>query len=787
MTARSMIGRFVALATLALALADMKAQLPPGGSLRAERTLAGVVVNERSEAVVSATVTVKWPTGRRSTVTDAQGAFSLRVPHIPIRLTVTGKYIAANETTVADDAPAQNLELKIRYEIPATAETLVITASVVDPAIDRRNDTVYKNTLFLRDDQLFETLGSGINAGQHEGGGKSIEVRRFGFNLDHGGANGGLKVLVDDVPQNQATQGHGQGYLGSLKELTPELVDDVDIINGPFSAEYGDFSALGVIHIRTKESLDDQVTLRAQGGSFGGHRTFAAWSPRLKDTDSFISWEHAYTDGPFLNPLHYVRDNFTANYTRTIDKTQSLGFKFNGGRNDFDSSGQIPLDLVYAGALDRFGYMDPSDGGNVRSGTGALYYRKTLGANDTLRADGYLGRSLFDLFSDFTFYLNDPVNRDGIQQHDSRLQDGGSAQYVHVNRLWGHPGLFTTGANLAESWINVGLFHSKDRRIIPPVPGAPWTESNVHILNPAIYVQQGIDLPHLHVDAGLRWDEFRFNVTDLLVRTSSGTSFAGSAEPKVNLAYTPVLGFPVALHFNFGRAATSQDARGIALAPTAPKAAATNFYMIGTSHQLKRFSLSTDIFLIDRQHENVYDPDNGTMLYQGPSRSYGWEAKASWQIAGHLSWNAGLTQVMNAFYLGTLPREYVDSAPHSVGNSSLTLSGWRGLYSSLRYRHVSRYVLVNLDDTSVPPAPPYTNSAQTHASGLDVLDFAVTRKLVRGLEWNLSVDNLNNKSYYETQNFFDSRVNPTAPIEAGVHGTPGYPVGFTTGLTWRIE
>ena len=442
---------------------------------------------------------------------------------------------------------------------------------------------------------------------------------------------------------------------------------------------------------------------------------------------------------------------------------------------------------MYSGTLDRFGYMDPGDGGKVRSGTVAAYYRKTLGPNDTLRVDGNLGRSLFDLFSDFTFYLNDPVNGDGIQQHDSRLQDGGSAQYVHANKLFGHPGLFMSGANLAESWINVDLFHSRDRQIIPPVPGDPWTESNVHILNPATYVQQGIDFSHLHADAGLRWDEFRFNVTNFLVPANSGTSFAGSPEPKVNLVYTPVLGFPVALHFNYGRAVTSQDARGIALAPTAPKAAATSFYMFGTSHQLKQFSLSTDMFLIDRQHENVYDPDNGTMQYQGPSRSYGWEAKASWQIATHLSWNAGLTQVTNAFFLGTFPREYVDSAPHSVGNSSVTLSGWRGLDSSLRYRHVSRYLLVNPDDTSVAPAPPYTNSTQTHATGLDVLDFAATKKLVRGLEWNLSIDNLNNKSYYETQNFFDSRVTPTAPVQARVHGTPGYPIGFTTGLTWRFE
>jgi hypothetical protein len=494
-----------------------------------------------------------------------------------------------------------------------------------------------------------------------------------------------------------------------------------------------------------------------------------------------------------------VRDNFTGNYTDKIDNSHSLGFKFNGGRNDFNSSGQIPLDLVYAGVLDRFGYMDPSDGGKVRIGTGGVYYKKNLSANDTLRVDGYLTRSLFDLFSDFTFFLNDPVNGDGIQQHDSRLQEGASAQYLHASSFLGFPALFTAGTNFGDNWINVDLFHVKNRKIIAPVPavsgspfpGMPWTEANVHITNPAMYVQEGFDFKHLHADGGLRFDEFRFDLTDRLVAANSGLSYAGSPEPKVNMVYRPLDRLPMAIHFNFGRAVTSQDARGIALDPTAPKAATTNFYMIGTSHEIKRLSASTDMFLIDRQHEDVYDPDNGTVQYQGPSRSYGWEAKASLQLMNHLSWNAELTQVSNAFFLGTTPREYVDSAPHTVGNSSLTLSGWRGLYSSLRYRHISRYLVVNPDygpDTaSLPPAPPYTNAYETHASGLDVLDFAATKKLFQGLEWNVSVDNLNNKHYYETQNFFYSRVTPTAPIEARVHGTPGYPIGFTTGLTWRFE
>ena len=758
-----------------------------GAQENVERLVGGVVLNERSEAVVGATVSVQAANGSRTATTNGQGAFSFRVPPGPVTLTVTGKQIVPLQQVVAADAPVQSLTLRIHYAIPAVRESVVITATAADPAIDRRNDTIYKNTLFLRDDQLFETLDSGINAGQHEGGGKSLEFRRFGFNLDHGGLNGGLKVLVDDIPQNQATQAHGQGYLGWLKSLSPELVDDVDIINGPFSAEYGDFSALGVIHVRLKERLDDEWTLRAQGGSFGEYRTFAAWSPKLKNADSFLSWEHAYTDGPFKNPLHYVRDNFTGNYTLKIDGTQSLGFKLNGGRNDFDSSGQIPLDLVASGQLNRFGYMDPSDGGTVRNATGSAYYKKTLGPNDTVRVDGFVTRSLFDLYSDFTFYLSDPVNGDGIQQHDSRLQEGVSSQYVHTGKLLGRPAMFMAGANLTDNWINVNLYHDKDRQIIAPVPGKPWTEANVHITNPAVYAQAGVDFPRLHVDVGLRFDEFRFNLADRLVAANSGLNHAGQAEPKVNIVYTPAERIPLAIHLNFGRAVTSQDARGMALDPAAPKVAATNFYMIGTSHNLKRFSASTDMFLIDRQHEDVYDPDNGTLSYQGPSRSYGWEAKTSVQLTPHVSWNAGLTQVSNAFFRGTSPRQYVDSAPHTVANSSLTLNAWHGLFSSIRYRHISRYLLVNPDDTSVPPAPPYTNSAYTYASGLDVVDLTVTKKLGRGLEWNLSIDNLNNKRYYETQNFFDSRVSPTAPAEARVHGTPGYPIGFTTGLTWRFD
>src|SRR5262249_50568031 len=185
---------------------------------------------------------------------------------------------------------------------------------------------------------------------------------------------------------------------------------DVNIINGPFSAEYGDFSGLGVVHIRLKESLPDQVTARFQGGSFDTFRTFLAYSPHLKTGNSFVAYEGSRTNGPFQNPLRYKRDHLTGNYTMDLPPRQSLGFKFNFGRNDFFSSGQIPLDEVAAGRLDRFGFIDPDDGGRIRLGTAGIYYRKEWASGDNLKLDGFFGRSLFDLYSNFTFFLNDEVN-----------------------------------------------------------------------------------------------------------------------------------------------------------------------------------------------------------------------------------------------------------------------------------------------------------------------------------------------------------------------------------------
>ncbi|MBI4474557.1 MAG: TonB-dependent receptor [Acidobacteria bacterium] len=657
---------------------------------------------------------------------------------------------------------AQPSQEKTTPVIQPIRESVLVIAPVFQPGIEIKSDEIYRRTLFSRDDQLLETLNSGINAGQHEGGGKSVEIRRYGFNMDHGGINGGLKVLVDNVQQNQGTQGHGQGYLGALKTLTPELVEEVEIIDGPFSAEYGDFSGLGVVHIRLKEALADQGTVRIQRSSFDSYRTFLGYSPALSRGNAFLAYEGSRTDGPFLNPLGYKRDNVTGSYTRRLDAARAIGFKFNFGRNEFSSSGQIPLDLVSSGALDRFGAIDPTNGGKIRMGTVGVYYRKELQSGATLKADGFLSRSLFDLFNNFTLFLNDASRGDAFQQHDSRYQEGLNAQFVRPYRLFGNSALLATGTNFHDNQIHVGLFPVERR-----VPFGVNTRAFAHVTNGAGYAQNGIDLlqNRLHLEAGLRWDYFRFKI---------GNEVSDAKlQPKFAIAYTPSHRFPLTASFNYGRGINTQDARGIMQRPESPKIATTDFYQTGIAYQLRRVSVASTLFLIDRSNEQVYVPDDGSFELKDPSRSYGYELKSSIHFTPYLKLNAGLTQVMNSFFKRMSPRLYVDSAPHRVANAALTLSPWRGIYSSLRWRHVGNYRLDGLNGS-------------IRASGHDVLDLAVTKSLWPWVDFNVEIDNLANKAYYETQNFFESRVSPNAPAIERIHGTPGYPFGVTAGFTFRI-
>ena len=768
------------------------------------RMFSGTVITQQFELIPNVAIEIETSSGKINTKTDAEGGFSVQVPNESLSVKFFGNNIAPVTRIFAVTDTLIRLQIKTSFVVRPINENVTIEANTITPEVEFRNDSIYNNTLFGRDDQLIQTLNAGINAGQHEGGGKSLEIRRFGFNLDHGGVNGGLKILVDNVQQNQGTQGHGQGYLGNLKSLSPELVESVSIINGPFSAAYGDFSGLGIVQIRQRESLPNEFTARIQGGSFNTGRGFFAYSPQIKNVSAFIAYEPGYSDGPFENRSRYQRDNITGNFTWKYKENEAIGFKFNAGRNDFFSSGQIPLDEVFAGRLDRFGFIDPENGGKVQLGTVGAYFRKEWNSGATFKADAFVGRSLFDLFSNFTFFLADPIYGDEIQQHDSRLQEGANVQFLQPYKFFGNQAVVTVGANFHFNQINVGLYPSigrnPNRKFQPGNfnnPNVLLTSAQADVNNYAGYVQNGMDFfnGHLHVEAGLRWDYFSFDVDGFELSNTEtilkGKESAARFQPKLGIAWSPFEKFPMTFYGNYGRGISSQDARGVIRNSDAPKISTTDFYQTGTSYNTRRFSATGSFFFIDRSNEQVYIPDDGSIEFAGRSRSYGIEAKTSVRINRFLSFNGGLTQVLEAFYPGEFfetnnsrRRVAIDSAPKTVANGSFVLSELRGFNSSLSWRHISSYRLDGEDDA-------------IRAAGHDVVDFSVSKRLRKWVDLNFSIDNLFNKRYFETQNFFESRLLTDLPVgvdpETGrdiypsrIHATPGYPTTFNVGVTFRF-
>ncbi len=769
------------------------------------RTFSGTVATQQFELIPNVSIEIQTSDGKISTTTDAEGAFSVKVPNEPLSVKFYGKNLSAVTRIFAATDTIIGLQIKTSYIIAPVNESVTIRANPLTPEIEQRNDEAFtRNKNFVaRDDQIIQSLNAGISAGQHEGGGKSIEIRRFGFNLDHGGVNGGLKVLVDNFQQNQVTQGHGQGFLGSLKSLSSELIQDVTVINGPFSAQFGDFSGLGVVQIHQKESLPQQLTLRFQAGSFDSYRTFLAYSPKIKNVESFIAYEGAYTNGPFLKPLKYRRDNVTSNLTYKIDASQSVGFKLNYGRNNFSSSGEIPLDEVFAGRLDRFGVIDPFNGGKNQQGIIGTYYRKEFKSGQTFKVDGFLRRSLFDLTSDFTFFLLDPVYGDQIAQHDSRLEEGVNSQYLLPYKLFGRQSLLTFGGNFHASQINVGLTPTFDgsvnRKFLPGNihnPDVTLTKAHANVNNYAGYLQNGIDFAdgHIHVEAGLRFDTFTFDVNGFeqtdIIRPLVGKQSATKFQPKLSVIWSPFETLPISFYGNYGRGISSQDARGVIRKSDSPKVSTTDFYQTGATYNGKRFSVAPNFFFIDRSNEQVYIPDDGSIELAGRSRTYGMELKIFVRFTKRLSFNGGVTQVFRAFYPGKFTenplrrRIIVDNAPHTVANGSLVLTELKGFNSWLTYRKISSYRVDGADDS-------------IRAAGHDVVDFSVSKRLKRWMDVNFSIDNVLNKTYNETQQYHESRLRTDAPIgfdpvigrdiyPSRFHITPGFGTTFNFGVTFRL-
>src|SRR6185436_6666785 len=260
----------------------------------------------------------------------------------------------------------------------------------------------------LRPAEVLEVI-PGVVITQHSGSGKANQYFLRGFNLDHGTD---FSVHVDGMPINLPSHGHGQGY-ADLNFLIPELVEHIHYRKGPYYADQGDFSAAGAAHVHLKDSLPaglGELSL----GSYGYRRALLGGNRAVESGNLLGLLEIGRQDGPWENPENLRKLNGVLRYARGDDKN---GFSVTGMAyaSRWDATDQIPQRALDSGQVGRFGTVDPSDGGRAsRYSLSAQWATSDL--SSSTRASAYLVRSSLQLFSNFTYFLDDPVNGDQFEQ-----------------------------------------------------------------------------------------------------------------------------------------------------------------------------------------------------------------------------------------------------------------------------------------------------------------------------------------------------------------------------------
>src|SRR5712692_6573739 len=292
----------------------------------------------------------------------------------------------------------------------------------------------------------------GLVLAQHQGGGKADQIFLRGFDADHGTD---VSVNLDGVPVNMPSHAHGQGY-ADLHFLIPEVIERIEITKGPYFVEYGDFDTAGAVNLMTRDRFESSQVSATTGlfptlsGSrddgtsrrFLGYRFLGIASPLAGDFHPYFAAEVYGTGGPFLHSEKLQRYNLFAKATWRVAPETTLSLLATAYASGWIGSGQIPARLVDSGVLDRYGAIDPTEGGDTQRQQAIATLTAHPGAHSTLTATLSAVRYNLSLFNDFTFQARNAADGDEIEQDDNRTTLFASLRYELADRpALGLPGL----------------------------------------------------------------------------------------------------------------------------------------------------------------------------------------------------------------------------------------------------------------------------------------------------------------------------------------------------------
>ena len=606
----------------------------------------------------------------------------------------------------------------------------------------------------------------GFIAVEHSGGaGKADQYFLRGFDADHGTD---VAFFTDGMPINLRSHAHGQGYT-DLNFIIPETIEGVDVYKGAYLPEYGDFATAGAVNFRTREVVKEGL-VQSAGGQFNTQRHLLMFSPTKEAVRTLFAAEGYYTDGPFQNDNRYFRGNLLGKATMNPLGRDELVITGTFQKSQWNGSGEIPLRAVHDGSLDRFGSIDPSEGGKTLRSTGRMNYHYDMPSGGRFFANAYAQYYRFDLFTNFTFFLNDPVNGDGFQQSDRRVVYGGDVGYKQLVRFFDMDGAATVGLQARVDDIYA--------RLAPQVKRAPLgttVDSTIVEASYAPFLKLELQpTPWLRLAGGVRTEVFTFDVRNRCATCAeqpAGNTSSGLVLPKMNVILGPW--FRTEFFANYGEGYHSNDARSAVAQAASPLAKARN-YEVGVRSKPwgpDGVELIATLWALDLKQELVFVGDQGTTEIRGASRRRGMEVAARGQVWGPLYFNGSVTWTKAEFTNGGA----IPLAPEVTAYGALLLRWPEGLTSQIQATYLGVRPLV--EDRSAK-APSWTTFDLSERYQLPV-------KLPHGrLEAFLFVQNLFNTKWEQATFFFDSRLRNEAAGIADTHFVPGNPRFVMAGLAW---
>lgn len=535
----------------------------------------------------------------------------------------------------------------------------------------------------------------GVIATQHSGSGKANQYFLRGFNLDHGTDFAGF---VDGVPINMRTHGHGQGYL-DLNFLIPELVERIEYRKGPYFADVGDFSAAGTVKFKTVNTLRPMASVTA--GSFGYYRALAAGSGALGNGELLLALDGTVSDGPWVLDEHLRKVNGAVKYSSGTD-AEGWNLGLTAYHAKWNSTDQVPQRAIDSGLISRFGNIDPYLGGETtRIGlTGNGHFGKT---EVNLFALYYR----FRLLSNFTYFLDDPVNGDEFQQRDQRRVFGGSIKHDIAASIANMPVAVTLGADARYDAIGkIGLYHTAKGVVIGTV-----RQDKVNEYSGALYAKGTASLTsRLRLVLGLRADIYGYDVTSRTLAANSGKGSAIIVGPKMALAWKAT--DHLELYANYGESFHSNDVRGATIrfdpktgdpATPVPVLVKARGAEIGARVEQGRLAASIVGYYLTLGSELVFSGDGGTTEPNDATRRYGTEATLFWRPADWLTLDGSAAFTHARFHDVALGQTFI---PNSVGNvisAGAAIELGHGFSGSLRLRHFGSAPLI--EDNSARSKP----------------------------------------------------------------------------------